>query len=208
MSHLEPPRVADWLVTRLLPTTRVEILLGDLHEQYRRGRSHSWYWRQAIEICAFSLARDLRSHKLLTLRALALGWAMLVSGDLFVLRPLWRFDHWLFMAGLVSHYVAFSGPVSTALLVALLGAGCGWTVGRTHRACAVPIAFAFALSVEAYVTMALAWWLYAVFPHLTVVYWQGVVVRLSLTTILAPLSILTGGLLADQTESKRLPGEV
>lgn len=201
MRNLEPPRLADWLVTRLLSTTRAEIPLGDLHEQYRRGRSHGWYWRQAIEVCTFSLARDLRSHKLLTLRALALGWAMLVSGDLLVLRPLWRLEHWLFMAGLVSHYVAFSGPLSTALLVALVGGGCGWTVGRTHRACAVPIAFAFALSVEAYATMVLAWWFVS---HVTVVYWPGVVVRLSLTTILAPLSILIGGLLSRPNGVKAL----
>ena len=202
MSKLEPPRVADWLVMRLLSPTRAEILIGDLHEQHGRGRSPGWYWRQAIEVCAFSLARDVRSHKLLTLRALALGWAMLVSCQHFVLLPLSRLDHWLFMTGLVSHYVAFNGPVSTALLVALVGAGSGWMVGRTHRACAVPIAFAFALSVEAYVTVALGWWFYAVFPHLKVVYWPGIVsvstilVPLSLTTILAPLSILIGGLLS------------
>lgn len=196
MINLEPPRVADWLVTRLLSTTRAESLVGDLHEQYRRGRSPGWYWRQAIEVCAFSLARDLRSHKLLTLRALALGWAMLVSGERFVLLPLWRLDHWLFLTGLVSHYVSFNGPVMTALLMALVGGGSGWTVGRTHRAFAVPIAFAFALSVEAYVTVVLGWWFYAVFPHLRVIYWPGVVVPLSLTTILAPLSILIGGLLS------------
>jgi hypothetical protein len=202
MSKLEPPRVADWLVTRLLSETRTEILLGDLHERYRRGRSDGWYWRQAIEVCAFSLARDLHSHKLVTLRALALGWAMLVFGNLFVLRPLWRLDHWLFMTGLVSHYVAFSGPVSTALLVALVGAGCGWTVGRTHRACAVPIAFAFALSIEAYVAVTLGWWFYGVFPRLTAVYWPGVVVRLILTTILAPLGVLIGGILSGPNRVK------
>ena len=133
---------------------------------------------------------------------------MLVFCEHVVLRPLWRLDHWLFMSGLVSHYVAFSGPVSTALLVALVGAGCGWTVGRTHRACAVPIAFAFALSVEAYGTMVLGWWFYAVsLPHPKVVYWPGIVVPLSLTTILAPLSILIGGLLSRPNGSKRLPGD-
>lgn len=196
-----PPRLADRLLVHLLPTSRTDTLVGDLHEQYQRGRSRLWYWRQVIEALVLSLTADLRSHQLLTLRGLALGWAILLFGDLFVLRPLWRLDHWLFMSGLVSHYAAFSGPVSTALLVALVGAGCGWTVGRTHRACAVPIAFAFALSVEAYATMVLAWWFV---PHLTVVYWPGVVVRLSLTTILAPLSILIGGLLSRPSRVKAL----
>ena len=184
----DAPRLADRLLVHLLPPSLAETVVGDLHEQYQRGRSRLWYWRQVLETVVLSLTADLRSHKLLTLRALALGWAMLV------------FCKHFFMSGLVSPYVAFSGPI-TALLVALVGAGCGWTVGRTHRACAVPIAFAFALSVEAYVTMALGRWFYA---HLTVVYWPGVVVRLSLTTILAPLSILIGGLLSRPNGVKAL----
>jgi uncharacterized protein involved in exopolysaccharide biosynthesis len=43
-----PPRLADWLLQRLATGRRQQSILGDLHEQYRRGRSVAWYWRQTI----------------------------------------------------------------------------------------------------------------------------------------------------------------
>jgi hypothetical protein len=194
----EPPRLADRLLTRLLPTSLAETLVGDLHEQYQRGRSRGWYWLQAIEVCVPLLTRNLRSHKLLTVRAFALGWAMLVLCKYFVLQPLSRIDRWLFMTGLISHYVAWEGLVVAmfdALLVALVGAVSGWTVGRAHRALAVPLALAFALSVGAYVTVTLGWLVYA---HIGFVYWPNVL----LTALAAPLSVLFGGLLSTRSRVK------
>jgi hypothetical protein len=192
-----PPRLADRLLTRLLPTSRTETLVGDLHEQYQRGRSRGWYWRQVIEALVLSLARDLRSHKLLTVRALALGWAMLTFGQYFVLRPLSRIDRWLFMTGLVSHYVPWDDlvvAVFDALLVTLVGAVSGWTVARAHRACSGSIAFA--LSVAAYMAVALGWLAYA---HIKFVHWPNVL----LMALVAPLSVFFGGLLdtLDQVEA-------
>jgi uncharacterized protein involved in exopolysaccharide biosynthesis len=43
-----PPRVADWLLQRLTSGPRRQSIIGDLHEQYRRGRSPGWYWRQTL----------------------------------------------------------------------------------------------------------------------------------------------------------------
>src|SRR5262252_5550442 len=43
-----PPRLADWLLFRLISGRRKQSIIGDLHEQYRRGRSFGWYWRQTI----------------------------------------------------------------------------------------------------------------------------------------------------------------
>jgi hypothetical protein len=202
-----PPRLADRLLTRLLPTSRTETLVGDLHEQYQRGRSRGWYWRQVIEVFVLSLARDLRSHKLLTLRALALGWAMLMLCNRFVLQPLSRIDRWLFQTGLISHYVAWDGlvlAVFDALLVALVGAVCGWVVGWAHRACSAPIAFAFALSVGVYVTAGLGCLVYLVFviPHIKFVYWPNVF----LTALAAPLSVFPGGLVCAWAESRHPAG--
>jgi uncharacterized protein involved in exopolysaccharide biosynthesis len=48
MTPSRPPRLADWLLHRLTSGRRQQSIIGDLHEQYRRGRSFGWYWRQTI----------------------------------------------------------------------------------------------------------------------------------------------------------------
>jgi hypothetical protein len=171
------------------------MLIGDLHEQFERGRSRSWYWRQAVEASVLSSVGDLLAQKLPTFRALVLGWAMLLFCNFVVLSPLSRFDEWLFTTGLVSHYVGWQWPVGEALPVALLGASSGWIVGRTHRVNAVPITFAFAFSVAVYSTARIGWVLYevAVSPHMM---WMVSWPSLFLTKIAAPLGVLVGGLLS------------
>ena len=49
MTASPPPRLADWLLQRLATGRRQQSILGDLHEQYERGRSVAWYWRQTIK---------------------------------------------------------------------------------------------------------------------------------------------------------------
>jgi uncharacterized protein involved in exopolysaccharide biosynthesis len=48
MTASGPPRFADWLLQRLTSGPRQQSIIGDLHEQYGRGRSLFWYWRQTI----------------------------------------------------------------------------------------------------------------------------------------------------------------
>jgi len=48
MTAHRPPRLADWLLQQLAEGRRQQSILGDLHEQFARGRSVSWYWRQTI----------------------------------------------------------------------------------------------------------------------------------------------------------------
>jgi hypothetical protein len=67
MRSQQPPRVATWLAQRLVSGPRRESLLGDLIEQYRQGRSRSWYWRQgsAVQQCLRSLltrSGEVRAH--------------------------------------------------------------------------------------------------------------------------------------------------
>jgi hypothetical protein len=48
MSQRVPPAIATRLIERLGPVRHRESLTGDLIEQYQRGRSDSWYWRQVV----------------------------------------------------------------------------------------------------------------------------------------------------------------
>ena len=80
MKTSEPPRLSTSLLVRLAPRHRRESLVGDLLEQLRQGRSLWWFRRQVLATILVGLAADVAAHKLLAVRALALGWsAMLVS---------------------------------------------------------------------------------------------------------------------------------
>jgi preprotein translocase subunit SecY len=46
MTEEQPPTLATWLLKRAARGN--EALVGDLLEEYRRGRSTAWYWRQVL----------------------------------------------------------------------------------------------------------------------------------------------------------------
>lgn len=48
MKSSQPPSVATWLLLHLASGQDRDALVGDLIEEYRRGRSESWYWRQVL----------------------------------------------------------------------------------------------------------------------------------------------------------------
>ncbi|MGH9221804.1 MAG: hypothetical protein ACRD1W_21030, partial [Vicinamibacterales bacterium] len=46
-----PPRLADWLLSRVLPMgKRGESIRGDLVEELHQHRSQVWYWQQTIRL--------------------------------------------------------------------------------------------------------------------------------------------------------------
>jgi len=66
MRSTEPPHLATWLIEH---TGRDRTsLAGDLLEEYRRGRSTAWYWKQVLT----TLARDLSVEALIVVGLIAL----------------------------------------------------------------------------------------------------------------------------------------
>ena len=55
MTASRPPRLADWLLDRVASGRNGESLVGDLHEQFGRGRSNGWYWRQTATAIVLEL---------------------------------------------------------------------------------------------------------------------------------------------------------
>jgi hypothetical protein len=89
MTRRTPPRLATSLLEKLGSPDRCESLIGDLTEQYQRGSSSIWFWRQSLMAIIVGAARDLRRdtgqvmHALLTgLGALLLYWQ--VSDSLYM----------------------------------------------------------------------------------------------------------------------------
>ena len=61
-----PPRLADWLLTRVLPLgKRGESILGDLREEFRGHHSRRWYWAQTLRL-AVHYAVSESPHRSLT----------------------------------------------------------------------------------------------------------------------------------------------
>jgi hypothetical protein len=120
-------------------------LAGDLLEECARGRSAIWYWRQVLIAVWGGLWGAIRDHKLLTLRAIATGFA---TEYLFIF--LWF------------RYVPDLRPFSPEQWLAQVSgvlfsqAATGWVVSRTHRAHQVPTALAF-------LTCFLGWYVYGNF---------------------------------------------
>jgi hypothetical protein len=59
MRSVKPPALATWLVEHLIPGERSEALAGDLLEQFGKGRSAAWYWREALVAIAVGFSKEL-----------------------------------------------------------------------------------------------------------------------------------------------------
>jgi hypothetical protein len=75
MRSMEPPVVARWLLIHFGCSPNNSAVIGDLDEQYGHGRSHLWYWKQAMQAIVVSFFQEVWRHKLLVIRALLIGWA-------------------------------------------------------------------------------------------------------------------------------------
>jgi hypothetical protein len=92
MRSTNPPALATWLLQRF---GAKEALVGDLVEQYRKGRSAGWYWRQTMSGIISSFATEAWQHKALAIGVVAFG-AYLPHIYMFIVRPRWlaRLDGW------------------------------------------------------------------------------------------------------------------
>jgi hypothetical protein len=143
------PAWATGLLLRLGP--RDEAFVGDLVEEYGTGRSRLWYWRQVLSAVLLEAVRQVGSHPIRALGAVATGWATVLL-VFFALGDrtanglagwLWGWDRqaayatgvwWPFWATAV--FVSYSGFALSALAVV-----------RLHRRHAAPMLIAYAVSV-------------------------------------------------------------
>ena len=71
-----PPLIATWLLRHFADPYRRDALLGDLHEEYERGRSTAWYWRQVSVAVLAGMISGAR-RKSTDIAKLLLWWALL-----------------------------------------------------------------------------------------------------------------------------------
>ena len=148
MRSSQPPIVATWVLTHF--GNRNEVLAGDLIEEYRRGRSASWYWRQVVVALLIGCGKEIRTHKLLAVRALVVGWAASILSSYLISFPLYKlYSRALGDLGLGPlrfwwwHYYTY--PV---MLVPCIGGFLsGWLVARFHRTYRVAMVSMYVVSV-------------------------------------------------------------
>jgi hypothetical protein len=100
MYRSQPPLLATWMLEHLTPQPSDEALVGDLLENFHRGRSSAWYWLQVLRACRIAWFRSLRARLPLIVfaglwSALAPAWAVLAERtfpDLGMAQAL--NDHW------------------------------------------------------------------------------------------------------------------
>src|SRR5262245_58401889 len=74
MKSSRPPVIATWFLTEFGCSPQNESLIGDLTEEYARGRSRVWYWWQVVVALVAGLLQEVRTQKALAARALITGW--------------------------------------------------------------------------------------------------------------------------------------
>lgn len=204
MRSSRPPALASTLLERLVVGPNRDVLVGDLIEQYTQGRSVAWYWRQVVMAIVVSVAKDVRDHKLLAVRSVAIGWLLyvLLSFPVNWLSASLRvsINNWLIETGRYSFWWLFLiGQLPSVLFVYLACAASGWIVARFDRAHQTAMVCVFGASVLLF-EYGFIPLMFARHGHPSMP--QAALVLPALLTIGRPVSILVGGLSVGGGSSK------
>jgi hypothetical protein len=141
---LSEPKAATWVLKYF--GCGNEALIGDLLEEYWKGHSLTWYWRQVLMAVLVGCGSEIRANKLLAVRALVTGCAASILGYYLITLPLYKL-YWGATAALRSsryemwwsHYYTY--PV--VFVPCIGGFLSGWLVARLHRTNRVVMVGAF-----------------------------------------------------------------
>jgi len=138
MNGHQPPRVATWLLCHFGCSAQTDTVIGDLAEQYQRGRSRLWYWWQVAVAIIEGFIISVRIHKLVVFRALLIGMAFQLL--------FWYSIH--FMLRMVPYQYFWAHPyVLPRIDIWIIAIACalnGRILGWLHRPQGRTVAFAFA----------------------------------------------------------------
>jgi hypothetical protein len=205
MSSSQPPRLANWLLHHLASGPKPESLVGDLIEQYRNGRSATWYWRQVLTAILVGVTRDIRAHKLLAIRAVVIGHLLyfLFSFPVNWLSSesrVWIMD-WVARTGRYSYWWVFwSAHLPASFFVYVACAVSGWVVARLHQGHSVVMVSLYAASVLLFEYGMIGWMFSRPHPPIEAAWILG-----NLLTMGRPIGILVGGLWAVRSGPDTVP---
>lgn len=124
MKHSKPPTLATWLLEHARFSTTDGVIAGDLLEEFHRGRSAAWYWRQVLMAIVVGCASEAGHHRVLAIRAILTTWAANYGAILLGRRVLYELFGNRRLPGLTIQLalwaVCFLGATTSGLIVALL----------------------------------------------------------------------------------------
>jgi hypothetical protein len=124
MRSPDPPAIATWVLEHAYVD---EALTGDLAEQYRKGRSPLWYWRQSLVATFVLSGGTILTHKWLALRAIATGWLAWATLSL-VRRQIPGWFETMDPATAMAWSTSTESVIRYATWIVI-----GWIIGRLHR---------------------------------------------------------------------------
>ena len=123
MKPSKPPVLAAWLLEHAGFSTSSSPIAGDLHEEFNRGRSAAWYWRQVLVAIVVGCATDMRHHRGLAARAILITWAANYGALMLgreVMIELFRRRILAYHPQLAHWAICFLGGLASGVIVALL----------------------------------------------------------------------------------------
>jgi len=198
MKSSKPPVIATWILEHFRPGKVNEPLVGDLMEEFIRGRSAFWYWRQVVAAIVVSSCDEVRAHLLLAIKALVTGWIAEFMLQVALGILLSRFDLWLPMHHKLIVVFGYSVAASLAWLIPWtpIWIGSGWIVGGLYRSHLASMVMVFSASVLVWKLLKLPWTIHLLFSAAGNSRFLPQLVVELLNLILPPAYILVGGLLA------------
>jgi hypothetical protein len=115
-----------------------DAIIGDIVEDFRQGRSGAWFWRQSLAAVFLSNCRDMYEHKVLTVRSVLTGTAVLWLAKHLVWDPV--------RSVLPDLNAAVTTWLQTHGVDAVFTAA-GWAVAKLHKAHARSMLFAYLCAV-------------------------------------------------------------
>lgn len=180
MRSSRPPALATWWLEHVRFGVTNDFLIGDLVEEYGRGRSTSWYWKQVVAAFVVNFVREVRTQPLLAARTVASVWSV------------WYLYGFVFRSSLQKLTIPLPPTIGFMWLLAGCGAwaGAGWIVARLHREHETAMVLLFATAV-------LLWklpWFYQLFVDtLCNVRYGPYLLNDFLDSVLTFVSVLLGG---------------
>jgi len=126
MKPSKPPVLATWLLEHACFSTSDGVIAGDLLEEFNRGRSAAWYWRQVLVAIVVGCTGEVRRHRVLAARAILITWAanycaLMLGREMLI--ELFRHRLLPYHPLLAMWTICFLGGLASGLIVALLHRG-------------------------------------------------------------------------------------
>jgi hypothetical protein len=159
MRSPHPPIVATWLLEHLRSDGANESLIGDLTEEYGRGRSSGWYWKQTLAAIVVSSRDEVRAHVLIAMKAMFTGWAAQFIFQFVAVGLLSRLHLWLPLYHKLPVFLGYGIAASLTWLALWtpVWIASGWFVGAHYRSHLASTVLVFSTSVLAWNLLRLPW---------------------------------------------------